>query len=90
MRMFSECGLIFSEVEFLLSHTLGHVLYLQTNNGISVLFSRSDAEGFEYRTLEEKIRTCQEQLQLLIECRDRLSVIIIFQKKLNEMERTLI
>ena len=40
--------------------------------------------------LEEKIRTCHEQLQLLIECRDRLSVIIIFQKKLNEMERTLI
>ena len=90
IRMFSDCGLIFSEVEFLLSHTLGHVLYLQTNNGISVLFSRSDAEDFEYRTLEEKIRTCQEQLQLLIECRDRLAAMITFQKKLNEKERTLI
>ena len=63
-----------------LTRTLGHVLYLQANNGISVLFSRSDAEDFEYRTLEEKIRTCQEQLQLLI----------TFQKKLNEKERTLI
>ena len=29
--------------------------------------------------LEEKIRTCQEQLQLLIECRDRLSAMITFQ-----------
>jgi DNA-binding transcriptional MerR regulator len=40
--------------------------------------------------LEEKIRTCHEQLQLLIECRDRLSAMITFQKKLNEKERTLI
>ena len=37
--------------------------------------------------LEEKIRTCQEQLQLLIECRDRLSAMITFQKKLNEVEK---
>ena len=36
--------------------------------------------------LEEKIRSCQEQLQLLVECRDRLSAMITFQKKLNEME----
>jgi hypothetical protein len=36
--------------DILLTRTLGHVLYLQTNNGISVLFSRSDAEDFEYRT----------------------------------------
>ena len=74
----------------LLTRTLGHVLYLQANNGISVLFSRSDAEDFEYRMLEDKIRICQEQQQLLIECRDRLSVMITFKKKLNEKERTLI
>ena len=37
--------------------------------------------------LEEKIRSCQEQLQLLTECRDRLSAMITFQKKLNEMEK---
>ena len=37
--------------------------------------------------LEEKICRCQEQLQLLIECRDRLSAMITFQKKLNEMEK---
>ena len=37
--------------------------------------------------LEEKIRSCQEQLQLLLECRDRLSAMITFQKKLNEMEK---
>ena len=35
--------------------------------------------------LEEKICRCQEQLQLLIECRDRLTAMITFQKKLNEM-----
>jgi len=37
--------------------------------------------------LEDKIRSCQEQLQLLTECRDRLSAMITFQKKLNEMEK---
>ena len=37
--------------------------------------------------LEEKIRSCQEQLQLLVECRDRLTAMITFQKKLNEMEK---
>ena len=37
--------------------------------------------------LEEKICRCQEQLQLLIECRDRLTAMITFQKKLNEMEK---
>ena len=37
--------------------------------------------------LEEKIRCCQEQLQMLTECRDRLSAMITFQKKLNEMEK---
>ena len=37
--------------------------------------------------LEEKICRCQEQLQLLIECRDRLKAMITFQKKLNEMEK---
>ena len=38
--------------DILLTRTLGHVLYLQANNGIQVLFSRADAEDFEYRTLE--------------------------------------
>ena len=37
--------------------------------------------------LEEKICRCQEQLQLLIECRDRLAAMITFQKKLYEMEK---
>ncbi|MBR5298689.1 MAG: MerR family transcriptional regulator [Bacteroidales bacterium] len=36
--------------------------------------------------LEEKISRCKEQLRLLTECRDRLSAMITFQKKLNEME----
>ena len=34
--------------------------------------------------LEEKIRICEEQLRSLTECRNRLSVMITFQKKLNE------
>jgi hypothetical protein len=33
-----------------LTRTLVHVLYLQANNWIQVLFSRAHAEGFEYRT----------------------------------------
>ena len=37
--------------------------------------------------LEEKICRCQKQLQLLIECRDRLTAMITFQKKLNEMDK---
>ena len=36
--------------------------------------------------LEEKIRICQEQLRLLTECWDRLSAMIAFQKKIDEME----
>ena len=37
--------------------------------------------------LEEKIRRCKEQLLMLTECRDRLSAMITFQKRINEMEK---
>ena len=46
----------------------------------------SETQRPSINMLEEKIRSCQKQLQLLTECRDRLSAMITFQKKLNEME----
>ena len=47
----------------------------------------SDVRRPSLDMLEEKIRICEEQLRSLTECRERLSGMITFHKKLNEMEK---
>ena len=78
LRHYEKIKLLVPEI---INYSTGYRYYSVGQMQKALNIVRLKGLGF---SLEEKIRTCQEQLRLLTECRDRLSAMITFQKKLNE------
>ena len=73
LRHYEKIKLLVPEI---IDYSTGYRYYSVRQMQKALNIVRLKGLGF---SLEEKIRACQEQLQLLIECMDRLSAMITFR-----------